>query len=78
MRMEALWSHEAINRKMVSVLEFSMKEAAHVRVERSEPEAVKQSPLFLEEGEVMVVRGRGAEERRVTRRKSQHHSLCSL
>ena len=76
MRMEALWSHEAINIKMVSVLEFSMKEAAHVRVERSEPEAVKQSPIFLEEGEVVVG---GMEERRVFRRKSQHHSLrCSL
>lgn len=70
MRMEVLRSREAINRKMVSVLGFSMKEAAHVRVERSEAEAGK--PIFLEEGEA------GAEERGVFRRNSQHHSLCSL
>ena len=67
-----LQSHKAINRKMVSVLEFNMKEAAHVRVERSELEAVRHSPIFLEEREA------GAEERGVTRRNSQYHSLCSL
>ena len=72
MRMEVFRSHKAINRKMVSVLEFNMKEAAHVRVERSELEAVKHSPIFLEEGEA------GAEERGVIRRNSQYHSLCSL
>lgn len=72
MRMEVLRSHEAINRKMVSVLGFSMKEAAHVRVERSKAEAGKRSPIFLEEGEA------GMEERGVFRRNSQHHSLCSL
>ena len=72
MRMEVIQSHKAINRKMVSVLEFSMKEAAHVRVERIELEAVKHLPIFLEEREA------GAEERGVIRRNSQYHSLCSL
>ena len=47
MRVESLQSHEAINRKMVSVLELSVEEAAHNRAERSEPEAVEHSPTFF-------------------------------
>ena len=48
-------SLEAVKRKVVSVPEFGMEEAAHIRAERSESEAVERSQIFL--------RGRGPQRR---------------